>query len=337
MIILSNCFSKITDEGGLKVANHLARRMKEADRSVLLVSCGKDATGCDCHYPANKLLLNAKLACFLRKSKDDVLYIPAFARMLPTAVRIALLSLYTRRRLRTLLVMKSHVGTMARMLLKLSRAEIIALSDEALTSYQEVIGKRATRLYAGVDTKRFVPVDAQHKAMLREKYGIPINKLVVLHVGHLTEGRNLSQLLKLNDHFHIIIVVSSFSLNVKDEWLRAQLLQRSNVTLIDEYLPAVEEIYQLSDVYFFPVVEDGNCIDVPLSAMEAAACGVPVVSTEYGEMCSLIGKRGIYRIDSFDADALNALVRRAVEDGISPRENVLCYNWDHAVEQLIHK
>lgn len=337
MIILTNCLTEVVDEGGLKVANSLAKRMKAADPSVTVVSCGSDAAGSDLHYPANKLLLNAGLARFLRSRGEDVLYIPAFARMLPTALRIAVLSLYTRRKLRTVLVMQSRIGKLAGLLLKMSRTEIIALSDEAWQRYREVVGERAIRLQTGVDTKRFIPVDAKKKTALREKYGIPADKPVVLHVGHLTAGRNLSQLLKLDDDFHIVLVVSSFTLNVKDEELRRQLLARGNVTLIEHYVPAVEEIYQLSDAYLFPVVEACNCIDAPLSALEAASCGKPVVSTAYGEMRTLVGKPGFYQIDSFAAEALNDLLHRAVDEAVSPRDSVLPYDWDRAVEKLLHE
>lgn len=337
MIILTNCLTETADEGGLKVATSLTRRMKAADASVTVVSCGSTPAGSDVHLQANKLMLNGALARFLRKSREEVLYIPAYARMLPTALRIAMLSLYSGGRLKTLLVMKSPIGKLAGWLLKSCRAEILALSEDAWRHYGAVIGERAIRLQTGVDTERFVPADAVKKAALRGKYGIPADKKVVLHVGHLTQGRNLQHLLKLDESFHVVLVVSSFSLNEKDEALREQLLARKNVTLIDQYLPAVEEIYQLSDVYLFPVVEDCNCIDVPLSVLEAASCGVPVVTTRYGEMQTLVEQPGFYPIESFDADALNALVSRAAEGTANPREAVLPYDWKWAVETLLHK
>ncbi|MBR6669087.1 MAG: glycosyltransferase family 4 protein [Clostridia bacterium] len=335
MIILTNCLTDTADEGGLKVATSLARRIKAADAAVTVISCGPDAAGADRHIPANKLLLNPGLWRALRKDGRDVLYIPSFARMLPAALRIAVLSLVVRGRLRTLLVMKSPIGKLAKLLLKMSKAEIVALSEEAHAHYRAVLGDRAIRLKTGVDTARFVPVDEAKKAALRKQYGIPEDKKVVLHIGHLTAGRNLRQLLKLKD-VHIVLVSSSFTLNVKDESLRAELLARDNVTLIETYLPQVEEICQLADLYFFPVTEAYNCIDVPLSALEAAACGKPVVTTAYGEMAVLAEQPGFYLIDSFEEKALNALIRRAAEEGINPREAVLPYDWDCAVDALLH-
>ena len=335
MIILTNCLTDTADEGGLKVATSLARRMKAADAGVTVISCGREAAGAEWHIPANKLLLNPALWRALRKEGGNVLYIPAFARMLPTALRIAVLSLVVRARLRTLLVMKTPISKPAAFLLKMSRAEIIALSADAHAHYRGVLGERAIRLKTGVDTARFSPVDDAKKAALREKYGVPRDRTVVLHIGHLTAGRNLRQLLKLQD-VHIVLVTSSFALNEKDEALRAELLARDNVTLIETYLPQVEEICQLADVYFFPVEEACNCIDVPLSALEAAACGKPVVTTAYGEMAVLAENPGFYLIDSFDETALNALVRRAAEEKISPRQAVLPYDWGRAVDALLH-
>lgn len=337
MIILTNCLTEVDDEGGLKVANSLVRRIKLADLSVKVISCGNDAVGSDIHFRSNKLMLNAGLASFLHKSREDVLYIPAYARMLPTAMRIVVLSMYTRRKLQTVLVMRSRIGRLAKLLLKMSRAKIIALSADAWRGYRAIIGEKAIRLRTGVDTNRFVPVDVQQKMKLREKYGIPADKPVVLHVGHLTAGRNLNQLLKLDDSFHVMLVISSFALNVKDDVLHQELLKRDNVTLIERYLPDVQEIYQLADVYFFPVVEAGNCIDVPLSALEAASCGKPVVATDYGELRELMNTPGFYRIDDFEAEHLNILLHRAVDEGVSPRDSVLPYDWDCAVDQLLRQ
>ncbi len=334
MIILTNCLTKVVDEGGMKVACSLAKHIKAADASVTVVSCGPEAVECDVHLPANKLMLNPRLGLFLHRRNENVLYIPAAARMLPTALRIAMLSVYTGGKLQTVLVMKSPIGRMAGFLLELFRAKIVALSEESYQHYRAVIGPRAKRLRTGVDTARYQPVDAAQKAALRAKYGIPADRRVVLHVGHLTEGRNLSHLLSIDPKYHVILVASTYAQNVKDEALRAQLLARDNVTLIHRYVPAIEEIYQLSDVYFFPVVREQCCIDVPLSALEAAACGLPVVATNYGELKSLVHQPGFYEIDSFDPQRLNALLDTAVAKAVSGREAVLPYDWDWAMKEL---
>ena len=43
------------------------------------------------------------------------------------------------------------------------------------------------------------------------------------------------------------------------------------------YLENVEEIFRMSDAYLFPTRSTENVISIPLSVMEALACGVPVI------------------------------------------------------------
>lgn len=334
VIILTNCLTGRDDEGCLKVANSLIDRIRLAEPAVTVVSCGGASPRADVHLPANKLMLSPKLWRYLRKRRERVLYIPAFARMLPTALRIFVLSKMARCPLQVLLAMQSPIGRMAKLLLRLSGAQLISLSAQSHEAYRAVIGEKAIRLRAGVDTAQFVPAPGE-KAALRRKYGIPEDKLVVLHVGHMAAGRNIGKLLLLDERFHAVLVVSTQTLDVADEALRAQLAARSNITIIDDYIPQIEGIYQLADAYLFPVEQACCCIDVPLSAMEAASCGIPVVATPYGELRELLGQEGFYRIDSFESDRLNALLYEVCTAGRSGREHVLAYDWDNAVAALL--
>ena len=151
----------------------------------------------------------------------------------------------------------------------------------------------------------------------------------------MREGRNVQALTLLNSSVHAVLVTSTYASGTQDEALRKKLLDQPNLTLIDTYLPHVEELYRLADVYLFPVVAAHNCIDVPLSALEAAACNLPVVATPYGELKELLGKDGFYEIESFEPEKLNATIRLALEERKQPRDHVLAYDWDLAVEYIL--
>ena len=206
---------------------------------------------------------------------------------------------------------------------------------EAEEFYKAIVGeKRVFYLKTGVDTQKFVPVSKEKKDELKEKYGLD-SRPVILHVGHLNRGRNVAQLMKLDKKYQILLVLSTLTKNERDTELENELRKNPNIRIIDEYIPDIEEIYQLSDAYFFPVVEQGKCIDVPLSAMEAASCNKPVITTGYGEMKQFRGMEGFYFIESFDEKDLNALIEKALsrEDAHS-RSSVLDYDWDNAVMRL---
>lgn len=335
MIILTNCLTEIVDEGGAKVVNSLIRRIKAADASVTVVSTVATDSACDVQIPSNKMLMNMQLIRFLWQSRQPVLYMPSYARSLFSSVRVYLLSIFTRRRLSVLLYMHSPIGRIAKLFFRLSGATLIALSAESYEEFRNVTGARSLYLRTGVDTHRFSPVSAAEKTALREKYCLPADKRIVLHVGHMTEGRNIRHMTKLDERYHGVLVVSTSDMSEEDKALRSALETRANITVIDRYIPAVEEIYQLADVYLFPVIEERHCIDVPVSVLEAAACGLPVVSTSYGEMKALLGNSGFYQITSFAPKSLNALLMRAIEEGENPRQSVLPYEWRHAVDKLL--
>lgn len=335
MIILSNCLTQTADEGSLNVANSLIKRIKNVAPETMVVAYERQTPISDRYISINKLMWNTELIRLLRSKKEPVLYMPFPARMLSTAIRTFILSRFARWGLQLVMVMQGRMGCLSKWLIKASGVRVLALSRNTWELYRDLIGDHAVYLRAGVDTERFCPVTKEEKKNLREKYGIPQDKPVVLHVGHLDAGRNIGRLLELDEKWHVVLVTSTWTASRQDTSLRTQLQQKGNVTLITQYQPNMEELYQLADVYLFPVVEAGNCIDVPLSALEAASCGIPVVTTPYGEMKELIDKEGFYPIESFEARALDALLEKAAGEQKNPRQSVLEYDWNIAVNTLL--
>ena len=335
MLIISNSLSNISDEGCLKVAASLVSRIKKAAPETLVVTYDRKSELSDVHFEINKLMLSKELLSLLHKSKEEITYIPFPARTFATALRVFILSLYTRNRLKVISVMKYSTGFLSKILLRLSGAEFIVFSKEAKEFYDAIAGeKRVFYLKTGVDTQKFVPVSKEKKDELKEKYGLD-SRPVILHVGHLNRGRSVAQLMKLDKKYQILLVLSTLTKNENDTELENELRKNPNIRIIDEYIPDIEEIYQLSDVYFFPVVEQGKCIDVPLSAMEAASCNKPVITTDYGEMKQFRGMEGFYFIESFDEKDLNALIEKALSrEEAHSRSSVLDYDWNNAVMRL---
>lgn len=219
--------------------------------------------------------------------------------------------------------------------MKLSRANIIVLSNDSEEFYSGFLKKDRVKLIkAGVDCEKFIPVSRERAEELKKKYGFDENKPVILHVGHLNEGRNIRQLMNINPDYQVLLVTSTTTKNEQDKKLKKELLERDNIRIFDDYIESINEIYQLSDVYFFPVVENGHCIDLPLSCLESAACGTPVVTTSYGAMKEFKDKDGFFFIDSFEK--INSFIDVALksEQG-KARESVIGYDWNNAVSSLL--
>ena len=335
MIILSNCLTDTADEGARKVATSMVRVLKQKKPDTTVITYDSRCSLSDVHLKVNKLLLNRKLLRMAGSKKEELLYIPSPAKMLPLAVRLLVLSRAVKAGVSVVLTMPFAVKPLSKKLLLASGAKILALCEKTKQYYSQALDIPVRRLCAGVDAQRFCPVSAQEKEALRQQYGLPAEKPIVLHVGHLKKGRNVAQLLNLPEKFHGVLVVSPHTAGEQDGKLKAQLLEKKNITLIEDYIPQIQQIYQLSDVYLFPVVQEEACIDSPLSALEAAACGIPVVTTDFGEMKSLLDKEGFYQISSFDPEQLTGLLEQAIGEKKDPRPAVLAYDWQNAVNTLL--
>lgn len=338
MTILSDCLTEKIDEGCLKVANSLTRRIKEIQPGTTVVSFNRKPRYSDQHLHLNKLFLNWNLFKLFSEKKEPVLYIPFASNTTASCLRTWILSVLNRRRVSVLFVLRYAMGLPAKMFLKMSGATVIALSEMSYSYYSSIVGKKAVYLKTGIDTEKFVPVEVAEKKRLRRKYGIPENAPILLHVGHLKAGRNVDKLVGINDKYHIVLVVSSVTETEKDDSIRRMLLQRGNVTIIDTYLENVQEVYQMADIYLFPVQEVENCIDIPLSALEAASCNLPIVATEYGELSVFKGEEGFCFIDDLSPSSVNRAVD--VMLGVKKFDNrsvVAEYDWKHSIETLVNR
>ena len=328
MLILTNCLIKNADEGSINVAYNLIKRIKSTSSNVRVVSYERTSELTDVEMKLNKLMLSIPLFNMLRKEKN-VLYVPFPTRTLPAALRIWILSLFCKN-LNVLISMHGAVDKLSVFLLKICKAKLFVVSEKAYKDFFPVVGNRVTYLKTGVDTKKFHPVEQNKKISLRKKYGVDETAKVVLHVGHLNKGRNIQQLLKLSDEYFVVLVTSSFTKNEQDKQLKEAFVKRKNTLLIDTYIENIEEIYQLSDLYLFPVVEEGNCIDVPLSVLEAASCGIPVLTTEYGEAKVFKDNDGFSYISSFEN--INKLVNNAINTKTDKIRNAVSeYDWNNAI------
>lgn len=332
MIILSDALTEKNDEGCLKVASSLVKRIRKEKEDTTVISYERRFNDSDEFLDLNKLFLNRKLFSFISKNEGDILYIPFSSNTLASVIRSIILSVFSRRKVYTLFALCHPMNKLSKLFLKMSKTTVIALSKKSYDFYKNIVGDKVVYLKTGVDTNRFCEVQSEKKIELRKKYGFNENEKIILHIGHINKGRNVKVLNDISKDKKVILVVSSAF--HQDEEIRSQLEKNENILIIDEYISSVEEIYQLADVYLFPVQSDESCIDVPLSVLEAASCGIPVVATKYGELKELQGQKGFYFLDSVEPDKLNIAIEKAIKENVSPRKSILQYDWDNSVNYL---
>ncbi len=334
MLILTNGLTDIVDEGFLKVASSLVKRLKKAKPDIEIVSYERKSEITDRFITVNKFMTN-KSVRELCKKHGDVLYIPFPTKKWVMALRVYLLSRFAKK-LNVMLVLKTPIGKIGKLFLKKSGAGVIVFSRDAADFYSGIVGEqRVTYLKTGVDTEKFSPVSPEDSAKIKARYGLDADKKLVLHVGHLNEGRNIRTLTEISEEYQVLLITSTLTKNEADRHLKNDLLARANIKIIDDFIPRIEDIYRMSDVYFFPVVESGHCIDVPLSCLEAAACGKPIVTTRFGEMTEFEQVKGVIYIDAFDGETINKKIGEALYfNNVETREAVTGYDWQKAVDSF---
>lgn len=314
----------------------LIKRIKKDQPQTEIITYTTPHYLSDYHVNINKLMLSTKLMKRIRRKREPVLFFMTPTRILNAAIKSCVVSFYARGQLVVVLAMHiSDIGVIPRLIMKRSKARLIVVSNAMAEEYSRVFQNEVHYVKAGIESRRFVPVDRQKKAELRRKYGIAEDASIILHVGHMKEGRNIGKLLDLDDRFHALLVTSTYEYDKRDMHLRERLMQKKNVTLIEDYIPDIEEIYQMADIYFFPVVDERHCISAPLSVFEAASCNLPIVCTEFGELKQFKGKDGFFFIDSFEPQRLNELVYQALQSNANTRICAEEYDWGNAVKNVI--
>lgn len=326
MIFLSDCICRSPDEGADRLATRLAELLHRQGATVLSVNRAAPPYST---VTAGWLFGSGSLRRTLRQARAPVVYLPKSAATPATALRCLAL--------RTagcpvwlLLTENKPLHRLTRALLRASHANFMVLSDSAAQALAG-LHRPVHVLRTGVDCDRFAPVPAARKAQLKRQYGFPPDRSVILHVGHLKAGRGLRQLRPLTALGTVALVCSASTAH--DEALR-QELESAGIRIFDAYQPHIEEFYQCADLYAFPVTEAGNCIELPLSVLEAAAADLPILAAPYGALQSWQTDAGFRFWNPNDPAETRAAAAQLLEAHAPTRFRALPYDFTHAAVQM---
>lgn len=256
-----------------------------------------------------KLPLSRKLAAFFSEASPDlVIYLPSSGLTAFGLLRSMVLQRLSGAPVVTLAMQYRRIGSLHWMISRAGFRGLVLSPSGALREALERIGIRTGAIMPGIDERLFRPVSRERKSELRVKYGLPRENFIVLHVGHIKESRNIGIFLGYRDWGRDVLAL------VKAGYVDSALKKRlsaAGVEVMDGYIEDVHELYQASDLYLFPVRSSTGALDFPLSVIEAAACGLPVVTTRFGALPRLMGESGCFRYfdDRSEIPALIAGIR----------------------------
>ena len=213
---------------------------------------------------------------------DKVIYIPSAGETIGTLLKIGFFKMILKRKIILIVFVNRPYGKFKLALLRLIRPDFILSQNSYMLSEYRKLGIKNNIIPSCVDLEKFKPVSNTSKMEIRRHLGLPLNKLVVLHVGHFDINRNLELLIKFanfTDVFLIIIGGAFYNRSYYKSLIRQA--KKYNVLFLCRYIADIEKFYQASDAYVFPVRTVG-AISLPISVLEAMAVNLPVFTTRYG-------------------------------------------------------
>jgi glycosyltransferase involved in cell wall biosynthesis len=191
-------------------------------------------------------------------------------------------------------------------------------------------------LYPGINLEKFRPVSENTKMQLRDKYGLPADKFVLLHVGHISPQRGVNMLCGIQREFSgTIQTIVVGALTMKPDDAIASVLKDAGCQVWLRHFESIEEVYQLADCYIFPGMHNTSAIEIPLTVLEAMACNLPVISDRFGGLPDLLEEGDGFYFVSDKSGILSALTE--VKKGnirINTCEKVKKFSWERIAKRL---
>lgn len=332
VVIASDLLGGNPDMGERVYARGIARAL--AERNVAVVSLAGQSEIADQCLDAGRLLAAGNVRGVLRRFRPEVvLYLQRSSLTFGGVCRAWRLQRLAGCPVVPVVAMPHELqGAWKSAAGRLRPAAVAALSQEVIERAREVWPGILTRIVPGGVDERFSPVSRDRRLELRAGHGWTADEAVLLHVGHLSQSRNLGALRALTSLRGVRVVIVMSSTTPPDVALRKSLLD-AGVTLIEGYDPNIEDIFRAADVYVFPTMDSGGCIGLPISVLEALACGLPVATTRFGELPALLQSNpGVRWIDA--NRSLADVVSELIASGVS-EQPFFSAGWAEAAEALL--
>jgi glycosyltransferase involved in cell wall biosynthesis len=251
----------------------------------------------------------------VRQAKIDLLYSPAYVGPLtstcPFVVTVHDLSfLYYPQSFRTL--NRTYLRIFTQLSIRRSR-RIVAVSESTkrdLVQCYSLSPDKVDVVYNGVDPS-FRPLPSEQVAAFRQETGLP--ERFILFVGTLEPRKNVVGLLeayaRLPKDRPPLMLVGGKGWLYKEIFARVEALGLSNEVHFVGYVPAeaLPLWYNAARLFVYPSFYEG----FGLPALEAMACGTPVVTSMASSLPEVVGNAGRL-VDPSDTEGLSVAMAQVI-------------------------
>jgi glycosyltransferase involved in cell wall biosynthesis len=278
----------------------------------------------------NKLLLNWALWRRIRHFAPEIIcYLPSSSGTFNSFLRARMLKWYGSKARVVLISLqpRTHSTFKASWMRHLHPDMMCVQSAETAESLEE-LGCPVYVLPSGVEMEKFTPVSQTQKQRLRRRYGLPADAFLVLHVGHINVERGVRLFKELHGESGVQVLLVGSTSTSQDERLILEL-EKAGIRVMRDYFQHIQEVYQLSDCYLFPVTSKQAAIEIPLSVLEAMACNLPVITTRYGGLNDFFAEADGFLFAESREEVLDKI--SLVKKGLTSRTRAMveAFSWEN--------
>lgn len=161
------------------------------------------------------------------------------------------------------------------------------VSDELLATAKKITGKfKGTVSYNGINTERFFHISDSEREVLRKEKGIAKEDKCIAFVGNCLPIKNVQYLPELFTNIAKAVNNARFFIVGKGAFEPLFANSNINITYANEVKNEdMPQWYNCIDLVVMPSINEG----LPMTCLEATACGTPFVGSRVGAIADVVG------------------------------------------------
>ena len=315
------------DEGVKKFAHMIHKQLCNSHQVTLVRN-----------YPGAPNIINNLLflpriisLCLFRKV-DKIVFIPQGALTFTALIKAHILYKLYKNKLSIVGVQKKTLKQWQYKLIRKLTLDNIFVLSKSMIDEAKKLNKTAKTIRVGIDREKYRP--ATNIDELKNKYNLPVDKPVLLHIGHIKESRNILWLLEVQKSIpdiQVVVIGSTATQQENDIYSR---LTDNGVKVLRDYFPDIQELYQLSNWYCFPVQNEEGAMETPLSVLEGMSTNLPIITTPFGCLIDYFQEDEYFRYVNSSQDIINIL-KNDFGSACNNREKTRDFTWQKTSEILL--